>query len=510
MKQQNNLKTKAESDSQQDLQNVSLGQFKTNNRIVCENMRFQSPLLWRGKGEAFAFTIGKAPPGRSRSPGAARGHPPENKAGPPWGSPPINQTELRIEKEELINKYQISNFYKHLIFIIMKKQILFLSMFILAIFASIQSYGQTFTPIIADGVPATYQNVLPNATPDCAAVKPLAAGCAGAATYTELSPQVGVSYTYNVTTSTVGSDQIHWFVIANQTNLITAVNNITALAAAGIVDPGDGLGTYIQATQAAIYNKPTQTANALDVTWKYFDGQANVVLLVAYVVNSGGCTDNIQVYRIMPTFKFTLDIAALDAAGKLFASPTQCVSPVESATYAAGTAPGNGHLTVDYGENWLFFTVAAANFKNSWLPSFQVTNTGGDAAVTTIEWALASNANSVVAADWHLSTDNTPVPVVDQAAVDAGTPECIVVRVRLNYGTAAENQAPKTQDVKLAVNGVQWNPTSNDYTNLALKDISDVDCKPYDFDDFVDYTITARPNITSNTGTGPQPFEIKP
>jgi hypothetical protein len=60
----------------------------------------------------------KGPPGQARSPGAARGHPPaekadkpENKAGPPVGDTPTNF------KFQIINTYKISNFYKHLNFL---------------------------------------------------------------------------------------------------------------------------------------------------------------------------------------------------------------------------------------------------------------------------------------------------------------------------------------------------------------------------------------------------------
>lgn len=83
MKKEKNIETKAKSQKPDSIKDALSSQIQTRNRMQFNYAIPQSPLLWRGRGEAFDFTIGKAPPGSARSPGAARGHPPENKAGPP-------------------------------------------------------------------------------------------------------------------------------------------------------------------------------------------------------------------------------------------------------------------------------------------------------------------------------------------------------------------------------------------------------------------------------------------
>lgn len=416
----------------------------------------------------------------------------------------------------------------------MKKQILIVTFFVLALLAGVNmSYGQsTFTPVIADGTPTTYINVLSSA-PGCAPVQVLT-HCA--ATLDELHPQSGQNYTYSVTTSNreTDPDQVHWFVIANQTNLITALNNITGLAAAGIVDPGDGTGGYILNTESTVYNLPTQTDKSIDISWKWFDGASNVVLLVAYVVDGEDCTDNIEVYRIMPEFNFTLSINGINEAdGSVTTTPSECVSPIESATYAAGATPGAGNLTVDYGENWLFFSVTAANFTHSWMPRFQTTYTGsvGDDGIT-VEWAYPDDAlantnwhatapigNTTTAASEYTSTDPvlhsgtnlTASPVTIGA--DDGTGECIVVRVRVDHGTTNEN-ADANKTLTLAVDGTMYNSVLKDYTTAALKDLHDdgTTCVEDGFtNDRQDYILSPRPEITTNTtpSEGDMPFENK-
>jgi hypothetical protein len=430
----------------------------------------------------------------------------------------------------------------------MKKQVLFLTLFVAAILGGMNAYGQdpTFTPEIADGQPTTYLNTLdPTGELSCAVVNALS-DCGG--TIDELHPQPGQPYTYGVTTTDRdGDDQIHWFVIANQTNLITSLNNITGLAATGIVDPGDGTGNYILSTEVTVpqaatdvYNNPPQTDDQINITWKSFDGSTAIVLLVAYVVDVDDCTDNIEVYRIKPEFNFTLDIAAVNDLGAIIGAAgtntaSECMSPIESATYAGTLAgePGEGTLTVDYGENWLFFSVTAANFTHSWLPSFQTTYTGtltSPSEGITVEWAYAEDALSTDAADWHTTSPvnnttpgvttytSTDDPVLHTGTVlgtsigaDDGTGECIIVRVRIDHGTAEEN-ADVTKTLKLAVDGVMYDAIDGDYAEPTLADLHYADCTADQFtNDWVDYNITPRPNITTNTtvGTGNQPFEIK-
>ncbi|WP_167616128.1 hypothetical protein [Maribellus sediminis] len=402
----------------------------------------------------------------------------------------------------------------------MKKQILILTFFVAALLVGNNAFGQndgTYTPRIADGT-LVWDSLLTTATPGCVPAQELL--CVDSVY--ELQPQAGISYNYAVQTSDAdGDDQIHWFVLSTTSttlDIISVINDISGHS--GSIDPGDGDGSYIASTDIStpVYNSPTQTADNIDITWKSFDGETEVVLLVAYVVDVDDCTDNIEVYRIKPQFSFTLDIAPMLTDGTVvdttLTTAEECVSPIESATWS-GTltgAPGDGTLTVDYGENWVYFVVNANNFADSWLPSFELTYDGGGTATAQWNYPGAANTNT----GWQDINNGTAVGAGSAAAnIGAGLGstvggECIIVRVKVDHGTANENPEPNTTTVTLAVNGTMYDQnatTGQEYANSDLDDLHYTDCAQVDFDDSADYDLTPRPQIISNTSGGAAPFE---
>ena len=440
----------------------------------------------------------------------------------------------------------------------MKKQILILTFFVAAILAGMNSFGQG-----GDGIPAQYIKDLSNDLAGCLPPTALDPSCAG--DIDALHPQPGLPYTYSVTTTDRGGveDDIHWFVVnynelldatagSGLDSLINMRNDMTNNAA--YIDPGNGTGDYILDATTGVYNiypngvgtSTGQTANSIDITWKTFDGLTNVVLLVAYVVDDAGCTDNIEVYRILPVFNFTLDIAPVAEASYSYIDtttagrPEECVSPIESAVYEPSATPLTtlGTLNMDYGENYLFFTVTAANFTHSWLPEFTVAYTSTVSDAIEVDWAYHDDADDPNG--WHSTVLTGGVYVSESAAglkddpvlhsgtnltagsettgADNGTGECIVVRVRIDHGTT-EN-ADVTNTVTLKVNGTMYDANAADatatYTNTALDDLHHVDCQQVDFDDVSTYDLTPRPEVTTNTlegatqaGSGFVPFETK-
>lgn len=390
------------------------------------------------------------------------------------------------------------------------------------VFAGLKSYGQP-----GDGNPVDYSNdQFLTGSPGCAVVTPLSC----TSSLDELHPQAGIEYTYSVTTD--ATNTVHWFVVANDNNIIVNLNDISGHIGINIDDDGSGAGNYILTSDAA-YNNAATTSASTTISWKSFDGLAEVVLLVAYVVDDAGCTDNIEVYRILPVFNFTLDVNAIASTGTEVgvaqsSTAEECVSPIETATYSPSADPLNtpGELIMDYGENWVFFTVTAANFSHSWQPSFLITYSGTDGEVVEAAWAYPADA--LANTNWNTIADLTgasPAPEVlhpdtdtgtGVVGTDDGTGECIVVRVRIDHGAIPEN-AVNDQTVTMAVNGFMYDQVNSNYTNAALEDIhhNDIDLNGKcddtdDFDnDYVNYILTPRPQIISNTGTGPEPFETK-
>ena len=405
----------------------------------------------------------------------------------------------------------------------MKKQILFLAMFTLAlIFAGTTTgFGQA----------KPYQTV-PTSTPVCLTPTPFAAGFC---TADELHPVQGTPYTYTITT-TAATDVVRWFVVNNNDlvapdSLISSVGGVLPVGNANI-DPGTGAGEYLlNVTTIADYNNPVVNNVSIELSWKYFDGITDQVILVAYVDDGAGCTNNIAVYRIIPQPAFTIDIASVTEGGLLPAGPgdtpnEECVSPIESAIYAGGTTTPLGTLTVDYGENWAFFVVNGANYIDSWMPEFQISY---DETAPTAEasWAYLADATSATTANWHTLTGalggtwtsadpviagaSTASPgIVGAGVVPDAAGECIVVRVRLDWGTGIEHdQSDGTLTV--AVNGVAYDGVGADFFDDAttFEDLHYADCAADSFtNDVVNYVITPRPQVEDAAG-GPAAIEQK-
>lgn len=393
----------------------------------------------------------------------------------------------------------------------MKKQILFLALFVLAVFAgNTNAFGQ-IRPIAT----------VPTAIPVCLTPQPFASGVCNA---DALHPVQGTPYTYTVTTTTA-TDIVRWFVVndndlAAGDSLISSLIGILPTTNANI-DPTNGTGDYILSIGGGTYNSGVANNASIELSWKYFDGmQPNEVLLVAYVEGGDGCTDNIAVYRIIPKPAFTIDIASFDQLGTSVAGPTaaalsECVSPILSALYtSANNTTPNGTLTVDYGENWVYFLVNGANYIDSWMPQFQIDYTGGAVPTLSASWAYSGDALATTAANWNTLTSGanwtSAAPVIAGAsAASAGTAsagavpaaggECIVVRVRLDWGTTIEHdQTDGTLTFKadgIAFDGVGTN-VATWYSDAAFGDLHHVDCAVDGFtNDVVTYTITHRPEV---------------
>jgi len=357
----------------------------------------------------------------------------------------------------------------------MKKQILILTMFTLAlIFAtSNKSFGQE----------VDHLNALPAY---CVPAVPLVC-----ATGDGLTPMPGVEYDYEIGVNDLGT--IHWFV-TDDANIMTAPGALT-----GTFDPGDGTGDYILTSDPLVYNVATNTSTTISLTWKPFNGTVNEVLLVAYAVNAAGCTDNIEVYRIIPGYSFTLDLAGILDAGTVGA--TECVGPIQSATYVAPD------LNVIYGDNYVFFTVNAANWQSSWETNLTATSDHPLSVLGNVEWAYPDE--STITGAWN--ANGTPVLASHYVSNVNGfiglNGECIIVRVPVVHGAATENITDEI--INLVVNGDMLNPETalydDTYPDLDEGGAGNPCISDLTTDNF-NYTITARPAITA---TAPAPFENK-
>ncbi|WP_321370372.1 hypothetical protein [uncultured Draconibacterium sp.] len=379
----------------------------------------------------------------------------------------------------------------------MKKQILILTLFVAAILVGNNAFGQVPATPDIDALDAVPTYCTPAVAIDC-----------GNGT-DALAPVPGTSYEYTITSPTT-TGRVHWFV-TDEASLIDAQGNIAAT-----IDPSNGTGNYILTADAA-YNDPTQTSKTVNITWKSFDGNNNNVILVVYNVDDANCTDNMEVYRIIPQYSFTLDIASIADNGVdgSFDGTTEtpiedCVNPIQSASYDGTT------LTVDYGTDYVFFAVNAANWQTSWLPdNFDVTtdpNGGlGGSTVAVTGWAYPDEAATT--GTWHAIGDATDV--VEASHYDGvesvngfvgSNGACIIVRVEVVHGSLDENITDQT--INLTVNGEMYNAQTSSYdgTYPDLDDDGAGGCTDDLVSDNADYVLTARPDVDEST---PNPFEDK-
>ena len=241
----------------------------------------------------------------------------------------------------------------------MKKQILFLAMFTMAmIFAGTNNvFGQNLTT--SGFTPAT---------------APIPLSCIG----TAQEPFPGVSYTYEFAIPNNATKYTWWatkdtaFIIGKPTVSNQASDSLKVLN-------GELLAASVS------YWDTTATAS-VDITWSanilartnyqqgdigYPGTEANPTSTFVVGYGTDDCTDNIKVWEINPKPAFTVDIKNIDdftreptaAYGDLV---SQCVDEVRAAKYNATT------FEVDYNFGWdtLYYEVVAANFVKGWVPTF--------------------------------------------------------------------------------------------------------------------------------------------
>lgn len=374
----------------------------------------------------------------------------------------------------------------------MKKQILFLATFVLALFAGTSVFGQN--PIQPD-----LNKSLSAVPPACPAPTPVVC------TSNALAPVPGTPYTYSISVPTnlaAGATfRYRWFVTQDENIITTTAAGVTSITSN--VEANTGTGLHVAAAVANYDDIATGTPT-ITITWKSFTHDATQpVMVVIYVEGSDGClTNNVEVFEIKPVHAFTLDIANMAPDGTLpGATYSTCVSPVESAVYTAGS------ITMDYGTNYLYYAVTAANFTDSWKPAFTLSGNAGGTQTTSIEWQYSSLAN--VATGWHAATD--VVNASAGAGASVGTAgECIVVRVTIDNN---KEETIAAQPVALAVNGVMNDPTTvaADYTNVVYEDVHYATCiADGTTNDVVTHILKPRPDLISTTpasSTVPLPLQ---
>ena len=288
---------------------------------------------------------------------------------------------------------------------------------------------------------------------------------------TPLTPFAGVPYDYSAILNPTGGSA-YWYATTSTTFIAGSARTATEQAIGGAFV--SAATNYQNAASGAA--SPT-TAN---ITWNgtglsTVTGTNPLFVVVDYTAPAAGCANNMKVYQIIPKNGFTVDIYNADQAKTTTPWATDystCVSSIASATFSGGK------IVTNYGINYLYFEVVAANFSTKWTPAFSVS--GIQAGQTSlIEWSYDNTFATVqTTGDVNTLLTNTSAGV------------SIFVRVTVNNGTyEGLTDTPLT----LTVNGV----------SDGLPDIMNSDCTQTSLtDDQAKQILRSRPTVTAAAATG--------
>lgn len=261
-----------------------------------------------------------------------------------------------------------------------------------------------------------------------------------------LHPVAGVPYNYAATVAG-GTGTYEWWATKDP-NFITAP---------GVTNMATRLTTTTGLiTTSANYGVTGQTGSTVTITWsddilsktKLRTGPSTTTfpsatfVAVHYTGSPAECADNFKVYELDPINAFTVDIKNIeDENYGLIAYDTkddQCPAGVASATY---TVSG---MQYDYGVDYMYYEVVAANFTNFWVPTFTISNTA-TVQTYTVEYTYTNPST------WK-TTPPTWAPVVN--------------------GTTHFNVDPSVTNTNLGVSVyLRLTLTNHNYEGLALRTI---------------------------------------
>lgn len=504
MKRAQNSKEMAKSQNREGISDVSTPQYEIH---VTRQTKHKLPNIFLIQNK------GKGPPGRQRSPGAVicrnPEHPPDvptrlrffnhkksgylsvlkrlNSEDLPWQDGIRRKAEVCVEIQpnfEIYKRTQITNFYYNLNFTIMKKQILIL---FVAIFASVTvSWGQGAKPKSA----------------------PVASTCIPDA----LHPVAGVPFTYKATVA-AGTGTYEWW--ATKDPAFITAGGVTNMATFLKSPTSPTTGTDLL-TSSANYAKTGQTSDEVIITWsdailsttKYqatpsatptIANPSPTFVAVRYVGAGTECADNIKVYELDPINAFTVDIKNIDETTFNIlgygVKDDQCAPLVSKATY------NNKAMEYEYGINYLYYEVVAANFTSYWVPTFAFS---GQHAVQTyvIEYTYQDPATwGTTAPTWTPVVNATTHFDVDPTVTTTANGVSVFIRVTV---TNHNYEGLATRTVTLAADG-QNSVGTWDIVNSAT---ACTQTAAADLNDKADQDLKPRPTVPSTT-TSPTPPNTK-
>lgn len=315
--------------------------------------------------------------------------------------------------------------------------------------------------------------------------------CAGNA----YNPIAGVPYDYS---ALISPDQGSAYWYATDIAINPTLTFMTGGARpAGIEEPNPG-PVVAAATNYMDVTAGDASPTTTNITWTTA-GLANntpptaadpptLFVVIEYDAPATGCANNVKVYPIRPINAFVVDImnmtpGAIQVPSGYGIIETQCFDSVQAASWQAAPAP-NGSIVYDFGTNYLYYEVVAANFTASYTPSFQIAGLQLN-QTADLDWGYAIgtyNHNVVTGGGNGAYTDDEDV-LTNETNTSLGV--SIYVRMTIhNANWEGIAQLP----VELAVDAVN---------SAGQDDVNNETCLVNaPFEDNADQTVDPRPTVT--------------
>jgi hypothetical protein len=402
------------------------------------------------------------PPGRAPSLGDRREHPPDfyldrtqipakastkneylyNTLGQALNESLMTKNRLNTEYRNF-NSNQITNFLQTLNFTNMKKQILLLAFFVLALLAGTsKSYGQCTT--------------------------------------NELHPAANVVYNYSTPAAGPGA-LYEWYVTTNP-----------------------DIKAKVKAPSGVLFTAAVLNTQSIAVTWTAaaieLARTTPIYLALWYSeTTTSTCTvENVRALQIAPVNTFLLAVTGVDGTGAT--STTVCASPVltavvnDPANVAIGEDNTNAAMRIIYGTNTITYKITASGVDGQFSPRVRIPAlTGAGQTYVSVEWSTSPNSGFAAFSPSATATGGgSYTPTTDVAVTVAGSSYYVrLVIDQSSYESLAD------QTLNLAVDGyLAANHTVSDIIGGAGATACNEEAA---FGKNADVTILHRPTVTPGT-----------
>ncbi|MEI6140246.1 MAG: hypothetical protein WCP85_13345 [Mariniphaga sp.] len=313
-----------------------------------------------------------------------------------------------------------------------------------------------------------------------------------------LHPVAGVPYVYKATVSPSAGTYEWW-----------ATKDASFITAPGVTN----MSTYLKSptttvtgtdliSQSTNYAKTAQTSDEVTITWsdvvlsttKYQTvpgaTPSPTFVVVRYVAGGTECADNLKVYELDPINAFSVDIKNINDADNSIlgygVTTTQCPANVSKATYV------NKAMVYEYGVDYLYYEVIAANFSSYWVPTF--TLTGNHTAQTyVVEYTYAAPSTwAGTPPTWTAVANGTTHFTLDPTVTTTAAGVSVYIRVSItnnNYEGLAARPITLAADGQNSVGTWDIVNSATACTATAAADSNDTAIQ----------TIKARPTVPSTT-----------